>query len=89
MNTRFVVIESGGGYDSAVMSYLNVPQDLNLAEAEKSYRRWYADEYTPALRAANKRPYQTRQHPRYLQFAEWVKETYGATDAEVEVYSEL
>ncbi len=88
MNTRFVIIESGGGYDSADISYLNVPADLDLAEAEKAYRAWYADVYGPAVRAANAQPYQTRKNPRYLTFSDWVRETYGATEAEVEVYYE-
>ena len=86
MNTRFVIIESGGGMDSADITYLNIPKDLNLSEAEKDYRKWYAEDYLLALRADLTLPYQQRHPPRYLSFAQWIKEWRGGSDAAVEVY---
>ncbi len=56
--TKVIAIHGGDWYDASA-DYVVLPDGVDINAEHKEYRKWYDDEYIPALRAGKKPEYKT------------------------------
>jgi hypothetical protein len=62
--TKLVALMGGGDWADASVDHLVIPESMNLDEQKQAWRKWYDEEYCPALHRNEK--------PTYLGLSEWL-----------------
>lgn len=76
--TQRVAIMGGGDWVDASVDLVNLPESVNLTEADSEYQQWKKENWSNGN--------YTGYEGKFLGFAEWLRVFKGATDSDVEEY---
>jgi len=62
---KITAIHGGGDWSDATANYLVLPEGIDAEKEVEKRRKWYHEEYVPALKR--------KENPKYIDMMEWLK----------------